>query len=68
MRAALNEREDYWTQFYSEKARSDSLQPPSQFAAFVAQEIEPEVRFLTLDAEMGAIAYSLQLWVSKLWR
>lgn len=41
MRTALNEREDYWTRFYSEKSRSDSLQPPSQFAAFVAQEIEP---------------------------
>lgn len=35
------DRNDYWASFYSAKSRGGSLMPPSQFAAFVAQEIEP---------------------------
>ena len=36
-----SDRQRYWKQFYSQKDPLGSLQAPSQFAAFVAQEIEP---------------------------
>lgn len=39
MTTAISTREDYWTDFYSADTAIDVLQPPSQFAAFVAQEI-----------------------------
>ena len=42
MDKSLADREDYWASFYSTKSRGGSLMPPSQFAAFVAQELEPE--------------------------
>lgn len=35
-------RGDYWSSFYSNIIDRDILQPPSQFAAFVAQEIEQD--------------------------
>lgn len=35
------ERETYWSSFYAAES-SSKMQPPSQFAAFVAQELEPE--------------------------
>lgn len=41
MTRAEDEREDYWSAFYADTRDIALLQPPSQFAAFVAQEIEP---------------------------
>lgn len=35
------DREDYWASFYSDITSRNILQPPSQFASFVAQEVEP---------------------------
>lgn len=35
------DRKGYWASFYSAESRGRSLMPPSQFAAFVAQELEP---------------------------
>lgn len=42
MNEQLVDRKSYWASFYSAKSGGRSLMPPSQFAAFVAQEIEPE--------------------------
>jgi cyclopropane fatty-acyl-phospholipid synthase-like methyltransferase len=42
MSQQLVDREDYWTSFYAAKSRGGSLMPPSQFAAFVAQELDPK--------------------------
>lgn len=42
MDKSLASREDYWAAFYSIKSREGNLMPPSQFAAFVAQELEPK--------------------------
>ena len=36
----MQNREDYWSTFYSGIVDRDVLQPPSQFAAFAAQEID----------------------------
>ncbi len=41
MSETMSERQRYWKVFYSQKDILDRLLPPSQFAAFVAQEIEP---------------------------
>lgn len=40
MTTDVTDRRSYWRSFYASAASVDSLQPPSQFAAFVAQEIE----------------------------
>lgn len=41
MNQQLADRKDYWASFYTAQSRGGSLMPPSQFAAFVAQEIAP---------------------------
>jgi len=42
MNDSLETRKNYWSSFYSAHSKYGKLTPPSQFAAFVAQELEPE--------------------------
>ena len=42
MSQQLGDREGYWTSFYKGESRHRRLMPPSQFAAFVAQELDSD--------------------------
>ncbi len=47
------EREEYWYSFYAAKSVGGKLMPPSQFAAFVAPEIEPECALFDIGCGNG---------------
>jgi len=47
------EREGYWSSFYAAKSVGGKLMPPSQFAAFVAPEIEPECALFDIGCGNG---------------
>ncbi len=53
MTAPAIEREGYWSAFYSAKSGGGKLMPPSQFAAFVAAEIEPECAVFDIGCGNG---------------
>lgn len=52
MTTAVSTRQEYWAEFYSRDSAIDVSQPPSQFAAFIAQEIARES--IVLDVGCGS--------------
>lgn len=46
-------RQGYWSSFYAAESASSKLMPPSQFAAFVAPEIEPECALFDIGCGNG---------------
>ena len=53
MSTPATDRDDYWASFYAAKSKGGRLMPPSQFAAFVAQEIEPECALYDIGCGNG---------------
>ena len=53
MSTDLENSKQFWSSFYAEDIRSERVLPPSQFAAFVAQELEPHTAILDVGCGEG---------------
>ena len=66
MSTDLENSEQFWSSFYAEDIRSERVLPPSQFAAFVAQELEPHTAILDVGCGEGRDSIFLRRWAFKL--